>query len=44
MENKNDFPKVVIWGMVVVGIILMGFPLLCYFTYRSATSEVIPFY
>jgi hypothetical protein len=40
MENKKDFPKVVIWGMVIVGCVLVGFPLLCYFTFQSKMGEV----
>ena len=40
MKKKEDFPKVVIYGMSVVITILIGFPLLAYFCFKDKTRDV----
>jgi hypothetical protein len=41
MQDKKDFPKVVMIGMTVVISILIGFPLLAYFCFKDETKDVI---
>lgn len=40
MENRNDFNKVCIIGSTVICVILVGFPLLTYLTFKEKTQEV----
>ena len=40
MKDKEDFNKIVYIGMSIVAIILIGFPLVAYFSYGVNTPEV----
>jgi amino acid permease len=41
MQNKSDYPKVVIVGLSIVVLILIGFPLCAYLCYKNLTKETI---
>lgn len=43
MKDKQHFNKIVYIGMVIVVIIVSGFPLIAYFSYKDATPEVFFF-
>jgi proton-coupled amino acid transporter len=40
MKDKSQFNKIVYIGMIIVVIIVIGFPLTAYFSYKDRTPEV----